>query len=87
MRWRKLHCGVRKFMSAARLAMSRRSSSGIGRLNNDGSVDTSFATGSGADGSVYAVAVYPTNSIYAGKVLIGGAFTHFNGAASTVWRV
>ena len=33
----------------------------------------------GADGNVYAIAVYPTNSIYAGKVLIGGAFTHYNG--------
>ena len=52
---------------------------GIARLNNDGTVDTSFATGSGADGAISAIAVYPTNSIYAGKVLIGGAFTHYNG--------
>jgi len=53
--------------------------SGIARLNNDGSLDASFTPGLGADGTVYAVAVYPTNSIYAGKVLIGGAFTHYNG--------
>jgi len=52
---------------------------GIARLNDDGTVDSSFVTGSGADGTVYAIAVYPTNSIYAGKVLIGGAFTHYYG--------
>ena len=55
------------------------SSPGLVRLNNDGTVDTSFVTGLGADGSVYAVAAYPTNATYAGKVLFGGAFTHFNG--------
>jgi uncharacterized delta-60 repeat protein len=54
-------------------------SPGIARLNDDGTVDASFATGLGADGAVYAIAVYPTNSIYAGKVLMGGAFTHYNG--------
>jgi uncharacterized delta-60 repeat protein len=64
------------------------SSPGVARLkadnsdaNNDGLPDTSFLVGSGADGSVLALAVYPTNSIYAGKVLIGGTFTHFNGIA------
>ncbi|MGH7951654.1 MAG: Calx-beta domain-containing protein, partial [Limisphaerales bacterium] len=55
------------------------SSPGIARLDNFGNVDSSFASGLGVDGSVYAIAVYPTNSIYAGKVLIGGAFTHYNG--------
>jgi len=55
------------------------SSPGVARLNNDGSLDTSFATGLGANGTVYAVAAYPTNSISnAGKVLVGGAFTNFN---------
>ena len=54
-------------------------SPGIARLNNDGSFDGSFSVGSGADGAVSAIAVYPTNSFYAGKVVIGGAFTHFNG--------
>lgn len=64
------------------------SSSGLVRLkadnadgNNDGAVDGSFNVGSGADGQIYAIAAYPTNSIYAGKVLIGGSFTHFNGVA------
>jgi uncharacterized delta-60 repeat protein len=61
------------------------SSPGIVRLNGSeivsqgGTVDTSFATGLGADGSVYALAAYPSNSTYAGKVLLGGTFTHFNG--------
>ena len=55
------------------------SSPGVARLNNDGSVDTSFATGLGANGTVYAVAAYPTNAINnAGKVFVGGAFTNFN---------
>jgi uncharacterized delta-60 repeat protein/uncharacterized repeat protein (TIGR01451 family) len=54
-------------------------SPGISRLNDDGTLDASFATGLGPDGAVSAIAVYPTNSIYAGKVLIGGAFTHYNG--------
>jgi uncharacterized delta-60 repeat protein len=54
-------------------------SPGIARLNDDGTLDASFAPGLGADGNVYAIAVYPTNSIYAGKLLIGGAFMHYNG--------
>jgi len=52
---------------------------GLVRLYNSGTVDTAFAPGSGANGTVYAVAAYPTNSIYnAGQVLVGGAFTNFN---------
>ena len=57
------------------------SSPGVVRLNNDGTVDASFATGLGANGTVYAIAAYPTNSVYnAGKVLVGGLFTNFNGS-------
>lgn len=52
---------------------------GIARVNNDGSLDASFNPGSGVSGVVYAVAAYPTNSTHAGKVLIGGDFTQFNG--------
>ena len=48
------------------------------RLNNNGSVDSSFNAGFGPNGTVYAVAVYPTNSPFAGKVLVGGAFTTIN---------
>src|ERR1035437_5777093 len=74
--------GVRKiYVGGAFGVISGSSSPGFARLNNDGSADGPFAVGTGADGSVYAIAVYPTNSIYAGKVLIGGTFTHFNGAA------
>ncbi len=55
-------------------------SPGVARLNSNGTVDTAFNAGSGVDGSVYAIATYPTNSVFAGKVLIGGSFVHYNGA-------
>ena len=42
-------------------------------------MDASFATGSGPNGPVYALAVYPTNSPFAGQLLVGGAFTNING--------
>ena len=54
----------------------------IARLESDGSLDTSFDTGTGADGVSYpnfavdSIAVQPD-----GKVLIGGGFTSYNGAA------
>lgn len=44
------------------------------RLHPDGSVDSSFPSGSGPDSYVYAIAMQPD-----GKVLIGGAFTVVNG--------
>ena len=56
---------------------------GLARLNNDGSVDGSFVSGSDLDGQVYAIAAYPTNSVNAGKVLVGGLFNHYNGVALT----
>lgn len=56
------------------------SSGNLARLNNNGTLDTTFSTGIGADGAVYAIAVYPTNSLYAGDLLIGGAFAHYQGA-------
>jgi uncharacterized delta-60 repeat protein len=47
----------------------------VARLNTDGSLDTSFlATGAGANGVVYSVAVQSD-----GKILIGGGFTTYNG--------
>ena len=56
---------------------------GIGRLNYDGTPDTNFNSGGlGANGPVYALAVYPTNSPNAGKILIGGDFTAYNGATN-----
>jgi len=51
----------------------------IARFNTDGSLDLSFDPGSGPNGSiesVKAVAAQPD-----GKVLIGGAFTSYNGTA------
>ena len=55
---------------------------GIGRLNQDGTVDGSFAS-TGVNGTINAIAVYPTNSIFAGKVLIAGSFTLVNGLNQT----
>lgn len=49
----------------------------IARLNADGTLDTSFGAGqSGANLSVFAVAVQPD-----GRIVIGGAFTQVNGVA------
>src|ERR1044071_5544898 len=48
----------------------------IGRLNNDGSLDTTFDSGSGANYVIYSVALQAD-----GKVLIGGSFTEFNGTS------
>ncbi|HQQ62815.1 MAG TPA: thrombospondin type 3 repeat-containing protein [Pseudomonadales bacterium] len=46
----------------------------IARLNTDGSLDTGFDPGTGAGGTVYALAVQPD-----GKLVIGGNFTLMNG--------
>ena len=71
--------GVRKlYIGGAFGAINGITRPGIARLNDNGTVDTSFATGLGANGAVYALAAYPTNSPYAGKVLVGGAFTTLN---------
>jgi trimeric autotransporter adhesin len=48
---------------------------GIARLNSDGYLDVSFNPGSGANNSVYALAVQGD-----GKIIIGGGFTAYNGA-------
>jgi len=48
---------------------------GIACLNANGTVNTSFNPGLGADGTVWAVAERTD-----GKILIGGDFTHVNGA-------
>lgn len=47
----------------------------IVRLNNDGSVDNSFATGSGADGPITTVNYNSTT----GRILVAGNFKTFNG--------
>lgn len=46
---------------------------GIVRLNNDGSIDTSFNSGTGTDRSIYAITLLSNN-----KILIGGNFTTYN---------
>ncbi len=48
---------------------------GVARLNADGSVDTTFHPGLGANGEVYAVAAQAD-----GKVLLAGDFTSIDGA-------
>jgi uncharacterized delta-60 repeat protein/uncharacterized repeat protein (TIGR02543 family) len=48
----------------------------VARLNSNGSIDLSFNPGTGANDSVYGVAIQPD-----GKVLIVGSFTLYNGVA------
>jgi len=50
------------------------SRSGVALIANNGSLDTTFVPGSGADGVVYSVVLQPTN----GEVLVGGQFRNFN---------
>lgn len=47
---------------------------GIARFNPDGSIDTSFNTGPGADGPVYSIALQPD-----GGIVVAGGFVNFNG--------
>jgi len=49
----------------------------IVQLNANGSVDGNFMTGTGFNGSTHALAIQPDN-----KILVGGAFTQFQGSAS-----
>ena len=51
--------------------------SAITRLNYDGSLDSTFNPGSGADNAVYALAESPVNN----EILVGGAFATLNGVA------
>ncbi|VXB96707.1 conserved exported hypothetical protein [Flavobacterium sp. 9AF] len=46
----------------------------IARLNNDGTLDTSFTIGTGANNTVIAIAIQQDE-----KIIVGGAFTSFNG--------
>ncbi len=48
----------------------------VARLNANGSTDATFVPGSGANSEAYNVLLQPD-----GKVLVGGAFTQFNGVA------
>jgi uncharacterized delta-60 repeat protein len=46
----------------------------VARLNLDGTVDSGFITGTGPDAAVNAAAVHSS-----GRIILGGAFTNFNG--------
>jgi uncharacterized delta-60 repeat protein len=46
----------------------------IARLNPDGTLDTTFTTGTGFDNVVYSFAIQPDN-----KIIMGGWFTSYNG--------
>ena len=50
----------------------------IARLEADGTLDTTFNPGTGADNTVYSLAVQND-----GKILIGGIFTNYNGTAGS----
>jgi uncharacterized repeat protein (TIGR01451 family)/uncharacterized delta-60 repeat protein len=53
----------------------------VARFNFDGSIDTTFNPGSGADGPVSSMILYPAGSTNAGKVLLGGLFSSYNGTS------
>ena len=48
----------------------------IAKLNANGTLDTAFATGAGANGIIHAIEITAD-----GKILIGGEFTQFDGVA------
>jgi uncharacterized delta-60 repeat protein len=50
----------------------------LARLNSDGTLDNTFMNGlSGANNAIFAIALQPD-----AKIIIGGAFTNFNGTAA-----
>jgi uncharacterized delta-60 repeat protein len=52
----------------------------VARINADGSLDTAFTIGTGANDFVSSVVVYPpSNTNQANKIVVAGAFTSFNG--------
>jgi uncharacterized repeat protein (TIGR01451 family)/uncharacterized delta-60 repeat protein len=61
------------------LKMNGVSHPGLARLNNAGALDSTFNPNLSVNGTVYAIAVYPTNTIQGGKIMIGGSFTAVNG--------
>src|SRR5262249_52695211 len=69
----------RLFVGGAFLNFKGVSRPGIARLNDDGNVDSSWNPGLGANGTVFAIMPYPTNSVRSGQVLIGGDFTTAGG--------
>ncbi len=48
----------------------------IARVNSNGSIDTTFKPGSGANNTIYKVAIQSD-----GKIIVAGSFTNFNGTS------
>ena len=70
--------GVRKlYVGGAFANVNGTARNAIARLNDNGTLDTSFTPGTGANGTVFALAVQTD-----GKVLIGGDFTVVNGVTN-----
>ena len=55
----------------------------IARLNTDGSVDTSFAIGTGLSHTVHPTWIYALALQSDGKILVGGQFNTYNGVTTT----
>ncbi len=76
--------GERRILAAgAFLNINGVSRPGIARVTETGGVDNGFAPGLGANGTVYAVLAYPTNSVRYGQVIIAGDFTTVGGIGRT----
>jgi len=52
------------------------------RLNSDGSIDSTFAYGTGFNGNVESIAIQST-----GKIIVGGRFTTYNGSSTFTTRL
>ena len=50
----------------------------IARINADGSLDRTFNSGRGTDEPVQAVYVYPTNHLFANRILLAGNFSSYD---------
>src|SRR5207247_2007243 len=53
---------------------------GIARMGTNGALDRVFDPGNGVDGFVTSIALYSTNSLNTGKILIAGGFSSFDAA-------
>ena len=62
-------------------ALNTKSRNRIGRMNADGSVDNGFTVGTGADGSIASMLLYPPGSPLFARIVIGGGFSSYNGTA------
>jgi uncharacterized delta-60 repeat protein/uncharacterized repeat protein (TIGR01451 family) len=54
---------------------------GLARLNDDGTVNSTFAPVFNSGSTIYALALYPTNVPHAGQILVGGDFSTVDGAS------